>query len=56
VELSWPDGQGWKLQAQTNALSTGLSGNWSEVVGATSPYTNTIDTANPAVFYRLIYP
>ena len=54
--LEWPNGQGWQLQAQTNSLSTGVTTNWFPVPGATPPYTNTIDPANPAVFYRLTYP
>lgn len=51
--LSWPNGQGWKLESQTNTLLTGLSNNWVTNTGATSPFTNTIDPAQPAVFYRL---
>jgi fibronectin-binding autotransporter adhesin len=56
VVLNWPAGQGWKLQAQTNTLATGLASNWVEIVGATPPYTNTVSTANPATFFRLVYP
>jgi hypothetical protein len=54
--LTWPNGQGWKLQAQTNAVAIGLSTNWVEVMGATSPLTNVINPANGSVFYRLKYP
>jgi fibronectin-binding autotransporter adhesin len=55
--LSWPNGQGWKLQSQTNALSTGIATNWTDVSPApSSPYTNTVNPANPTVFYRLVYP
>jgi fibronectin-binding autotransporter adhesin len=54
--LNWPSGQGWKLQAQTNTLATGLRTNWVEIVGATPPYTNSISPANPTTFYRLVYP
>ena len=46
VILNWPAGQGWKLQAQTNALNLGLRTNWVEVTGATPPYTNTVSPAN----------
>ena len=53
--LDWPAGQGWQLQAQTNNLGTGVSTNWFPVPGATSPCTNLLDPANPAVFYRLRY-
>jgi hypothetical protein len=55
VVLQWP--AGWSLQAQTNALSAGLSINpadWHPVTGATSPYTNAMDPASPAVFFRLV--
>jgi len=51
--LTWPNGQGWQLQAQTN--TTGLGTSWSTISGATSPFTNTIAPANPTVFYRLSY-
>ncbi len=54
--LNWPNGLGWQLQAQTNALSTGLSTNWVNVSGAASPFTNSVNPANGAVFYRLTYP
>jgi len=39
-------------------LSTGLNTNWVDVAGATtvSSVTNTIDSANGSVFYRMIYP
>jgi autotransporter-associated beta strand protein len=49
--LNWPSGQGWQLQAQTNSLT----GTWFNVVGATPPWTITIDPANSSVFYRLMY-
>lgn len=54
--LTWPNGQGWRLQSQTNTLSTGLAANWVNVSGATSPFTNSVNAANGSVFYRLIYP
>jgi len=56
VVLNWPAGQGWKLQAQTNTLNLGLRTNWVEITGATPPYTNTVSPANPATFFRLVYP
>jgi len=59
MTLSWPaDRTGWTLQAQTNALTTGLSGTWHNVPGSTAvnEVIVTIDPANPMVFYRLIYP
>ena len=55
--LSWPNGSGWLLLAQTDSLATGLNtNNWVTNTGATSPFTNTIDTAQPTVFYRLYHP
>jgi autotransporter-associated beta strand protein len=57
--LDWPAGQGWQLQAQTNSLDFGImpeDWNWFDVTGVTQPpYTNTINPANPTVFYRLKY-
>jgi len=59
LTLSWPaDHLGWHLQVQTNAPGTGLGTNWvtlpgSELVTSTNI---TINPANGAVFYRLIYP
>jgi autotransporter-associated beta strand protein len=57
--LSWPaDHIGWHLQAQTNSLSTGLGTNWVTIPGTDTigSYTNTINPANGAVFYRQVYP
>ena len=59
LTLSWPvDHIGWRLLSQTNALSTGLSTNWFPWPG--SAVTNVValplDPANPAVFFRLVYP
>lgn len=54
--LTWPTGQGWVLQAQTNTLATGLSTNWVRQTGANSPYTVTPNTGKATVFYRLVYP
>jgi autotransporter-associated beta strand protein len=55
--LSWPAGQGWRLQMQTNSLSTGLSTNWVYLTDGSVSSTNiTVDATKPAVFYRLTYP
>jgi len=57
--LSWPPSHtGWSLQAQTNSLSTGLSGNWVTVPGSTSvnQVSIPINPANGSVFFRLVYP
>ena len=59
LSLSWPaDHLGWKLQVQTSALSTGLGTNWVTIPGSENlTATNiTINPANGAVFYRLVYP
>jgi hypothetical protein len=55
LTLAWPtDHLGWILQAQTNALST----NWFDLPGtaAANWLTFPINSANPAVFYRLRQP
>lgn len=59
LTLSWPaDHIGFNLQAQTNALSTGLTTNWFNVAGSasTNTVTITVDPTKPTVFYRLVYP
>jgi autotransporter-associated beta strand protein len=55
--LSWPAGQDWILQSQTNVLNSGISTNWSNVTlpPSAQPYTNTINPETPSVFYRLKY-
>ena len=55
--LDWPADQGWRLQGQTNNVGTGgITTNWFPVIGATPPYTNSMNPANRTVFYRLIFP
>jgi hypothetical protein len=59
VTLSWPlDHTGYRLQAQTNTLATGLGTNWVDVAGAstTNKVVIPVSTGNGSVFYRLIYP
>ena len=62
LTLTWPaDHIGCILQAQTNALSSGLTapaGTWFDVAGSSSNNTNimTINPDNPTVFYRLRKP
>ena len=57
LSLAWPAGQGWRLESQTNALTVGLGTNWVEAADSSVNSTNiTIDTAQPTVFYRLVYP
>ena len=53
LNLSWPAGQGWRLQAQTNSLAT----NWAYLTDGIVSSTNLpLDPAPAAVFYRLSYP
>lgn len=57
--LSWPaDHIGWHLQMQTNSLASGLETNWVDVPDTTdiNMFTNQMDPARDAVFYRLTYP
>jgi autotransporter-associated beta strand protein len=58
LNLTWPAGQSWRLEGQTNSLSTGLSATgWGTVSGATDgSYSITIDATKPTVFYRLVNP
>ncbi len=59
LTLSWPaDHLGWRLQAQTNSLNTGLGGTWFTWPNSTNVTTVPIplNAANPTVFFRLIYP
>ena len=57
LQLSWPAGQGWRLQMQTNSLSNGLGTNWVYVTDGTVSSTNiTVNPASPAIFLRLRYP
>jgi autotransporter-associated beta strand protein len=59
LHLSWPaDHLGWKLQYQTNSLTSGLGTNWITVPGSdTITSTNiTVDPSKPTVFYRMVYP
>lgn len=59
LTLSWPASHlGWILQAQTNALSIGISSNWSDVAGSASSTQAVmpIDPVSPTVFYRLRSP
>jgi len=57
LHLAWPAGEGWRLQVQTNDLTTGLSTNWQTLTdGSVSSADITVSPAEPTVFYRLIYP
>lgn len=59
LTLSWPSSHiGWKLQVQTNQISSGLGGIWWDVANSTTTNSVTvpIDPAAPTVFYRLYLP
>jgi autotransporter-associated beta strand protein len=57
LTLNWPAGQGWRLEWQTNGLSTGLGTNWEPLTDGLVSSTNIIlDPTKPAVFYRLVNP
>jgi hypothetical protein len=59
LHLSWPGTHtGWRLETQTNSLSTGLGGNWFTVSGSVTTNQMVIptDPASGTVFFRLVYP
>ncbi len=59
LNLSWPpDRLGWKVQTQTNTLSSGLNTNWVTLpaTATVTNYTVIINSANPTVFIRMVYP
>jgi fibronectin-binding autotransporter adhesin len=58
LQFSWDQLNGvYRLQSQTNSLSTGLGTNWvNYFTGTTNPVTVPINAADPSVFFRLIAP
>lgn len=53
LTLSWPGGQGWRLQTRTNLVL----GNWQYVTdGGVSSTNISVDATKPTVFYRLTFP
>jgi len=59
IDLSWPPTHlGWRLEAQTNSITTGISVNWVTVPDSstTTSVSMPIDPANGTVFFRLVYP
>jgi autotransporter-associated beta strand protein len=59
LTVGWPlDHTGWRLLAQTNAITVGLSNNWVAVPGSdtTNQVTLPVNPANGSVFLRLVYP
>ena len=59
LDLQWPaDHTGWRIQAQTNPVTVGLTTNWVTIPGSglTNQIIIPIDKANGSVFFRMIYP
>ena len=59
VNLSWPaDHLGWRLEVQTNTLNVGLNSTWFTWPNSTNATAVSIpiNSANPTVFFRLVYP
>jgi hypothetical protein len=59
LNLSWPFSQiGWELQTQVNALTIGISTNWTAVPGstATNQMSFPINPASGGTFFRLLFP
>jgi hypothetical protein len=59
LSLNWPLANlGYRLQVQTNSLSTGLGTNWSDWPGSTATNNASVPIlpGNPSVFLRLVYP
>ena len=52
LTFSWSD-TAFKLQAQTNAISSGFSTNWSDYPDTSNPVNVLIDRNKGAVFFRL---
>ena len=59
LTLSWPtDHLGWRLQVQTNDLTSGITTNWFTWPNSTNltSVPVQVDPAQPTVFFRLVYP
>jgi hypothetical protein len=59
LQFSWPATHtGWRLETQTNSISTGLGSDWFTVGGSTqtNQMTFPIGAGNGSVFFRLGYP
>jgi hypothetical protein len=59
LQFTWPaDHTGWRLQVQTNPLTSGLGSNWLTVPNSTNvnQFAAPIDSINDGVFFRLVYP
>ncbi|HOP98907.1 MAG TPA: glycoside hydrolase family 3 C-terminal domain-containing protein [Verrucomicrobiota bacterium] len=59
IKFSWPQTHfGWRLEAQTNPITSGLGREWFTVQGSdlTNQISVPVDGSNPSVFFRLVYP
>lgn len=59
INLAWPVNQtGYRLLAQTNPLSVGLTANWQPVgnSNSTNQVSVSLNPTNGSVFFRLVYP
>jgi autotransporter-associated beta strand protein len=59
LQFTWPpDHTGWRLQVQTNPLTSGLGTNWQTVPNSTNmnQFAAPISPTNGGVFFRLVYP
>jgi len=54
LTFTWTPASGYKLQAQTNSLSTGVNAAWFDYPGGgTPPIVVPVNGSNPTVFFRL---
>ncbi len=57
LSLSWPAGEGWRLQMQITDRTLGLRDEWVDITDGSVSSTNiTISPAHEAVFFRLVNP
>ncbi len=59
MQFNWPgDHIGWRLEAQTNVLGSGLGTNWITIFNSnvTNQISLPVDAGNGSVFFRLVYP
>ncbi|HOP97089.1 MAG TPA: PQQ-dependent sugar dehydrogenase [Verrucomicrobiota bacterium] len=55
IQFWWPGGFQFRLQAQTNSLSSGMTGEWHDYPGGSfSPLTVPLPAAEETVFFRVI--
>jgi hypothetical protein len=57
LHLSWPAGEGWKLQRLTTSLTGEVDTNWSDITDGSISSTNIpVDLTLPWAFFRLMHP